>query len=190
MYSVLRVSHGLSPLLQEGDILLEINGESVTTKRDLDVPDDCTNATVKLIRNRNELTVRVPTVATDDLKTDRVVYWCGLAVHRPHHAVLQQIKKLPSEVYIVHCARGSPGDQYGVTSTFFITDVNEQPTPTLENFWEVISTIPDNTYVKLRVVTFDNLPCALSIKTNYHYFPTSQRIRDKATGNWESVGLT
>lgn len=190
MYSVLRVSHGLSPLLQEGDILLEVNGRVVITKRDLDLPDDCAEAEVKIVRNRKEMTLKVPTVGASDFRTDRVVYWCGLSVHRPHHAVRQQIKNLPSEVYIVQCAKGSPGDQYGVSSTFFITDVDEKPTPTLEEFWNVISQIPDNTYVKLRVVTFDNLPCALSIKTNYHYFPTAQRVRDPETGDWSVIGST
>ncbi|ANB12470.1 Nma111p [Sugiyamaella lignohabitans] len=188
LFNVIRVAQSAAGSLREGDILLAINGKLVTRVLDLNAAQDADEVEVTLVRNRKEMTVTVPTIATDDLATDRVLSWCGINLHKPHHAVVQQLKKSPSDVYVVYSEPGSPANQYGISSTYFITDVNGEPTPNLDRFLEVVSKIPDNTYVKLRIVTFDNLPCACSIKTNYHYFPTSERVRN-AAGKWESFSF-
>lgn len=184
LFSIGRVSSGTSEYLREGDIILAIDGKVVTRVSELDVLYDTKELAVTVVRSKKEMTVTVPTVSTDDLTTNWVVSWCGTTIHKPHHAVLQQLKKPPSEVYVVSCASGSPANQYGIASTYFITHVNSTPTPTLDKFWNIISDIADNSYVKLRIVTFDNVACACSIKTNYHYFPTSQLVRDPLTGKW------
>lgn len=187
LFHIKRVAGGTSKYLQEGDIILAIAGKVVTRVSELDVMYDTKELEVMLVRNKQEMTVVVPTVSTADLTTNRVISWCGAMIHKPHHAVLQQLKTPPSEVYVVWCAAGSPANQYGISSTYFITEVNSIKTPTLEQFWQVISKIPDNTYVKLRIVTFDNVPCACSIKTNYHYFPTGQLVRDIESGKWKQI---
>jgi len=46
-------------------------------------------------------------------------------------------------------------------------------------------TIPDNTYVRVKVVSFDNQPLVLAVKTNHHYFPTLEMVKDPAAeGGW------
>ena len=69
----------------------------------------------------------MPTVAADDVETDRAVVFCGAIIHQPHHAVRQQISKLFSEVYVSARTRGSPAYQYGLAPTNFITHVNGKP---------------------------------------------------------------
>lgn len=187
LFCVNRVASGAASSLKEGDIILAVNGKTVTQTMDLDLSDDtATLVDVTLVRNRQEISVKVPTVSANDLLTDRVITWCGIVMHAPHHAVRQQLKKTPSDVYVTESIRGSPANMYNIASTYFITHVNGQATPTLDKFFEVVKSIPDNTYVKLRVVTFDNLPCACSIKTNFHYFPTSEKRR-MADGTWKSI---
>jgi hypothetical protein len=45
--------------------------------------------------------------------------------------------------------------------------------------------IPDNSYVRVKVVTFDNQPLVLAVKTNLHYFPTLEMIKDPTCeGGW------
>lgn len=53
-----------------------------------------------IVRNGQEMHVKVPTVPTEDLETDRAVVFCGAVLQKPHHAVRQQISKLHSEIYI------------------------------------------------------------------------------------------
>jgi len=130
-----------------------------------------------IVRHCKEMRLKIPTVPTDDLETDRVVIFCGAVLHRPHHAVRQQISKLHSEVYVSARTRGSPAYQYQLVPTNFILAVNGVKTLDLDSFLTEISKIPDNTYFRLRVITFDNVPFVISLKKNEHYFPTMEFIR-------------
>lgn len=185
LFNIMRVATGPSQVLHEGDIILAINGKVITRVSELDVLHDEKELEVTVVRNKEEMTLKVPTVCAEDLDTDRVVMWCGAVLHKPHHAVRQQIKKIHSGVYITGRAQGSPAYQYSIAPTNFITHVNGTPTPTLDEFLDVVRKIPDNTYVRLRVVTFDNVPFACSIKTCYHYFPTGVLEKNKDR-EWKS----
>lgn len=175
--------------LQPGDILLEANKKLVTRIRDIDLAVKALNKDddfikFKVVREKQILDLDVKLTRTKSFITDRVVFWCGCALQNAHHGVRQAINHLPSEVYVTTVSNGSPGRFYAVGNTNFITHVNEIPTKTLEDFLNVVKQVKDNTYVKLRIVTFDNIPLALTMKVNYHYFPTVE-LR-KVDGEWKS----
>jgi pro-apoptotic serine protease NMA111 len=80
-------------------------------------------------------------------------------------------------------------------NTMYITHLNGIATPgqspeilliaDLSAFLNVALTIPDNTYVRVKVVSFDNQPLVLAIKTNHHYFPTLEMVKDPSSeGGW------
>ncbi|KAL9120781.1 MAG: hypothetical protein Q9187_002666 [Circinaria calcarea] len=171
--------------LQEGDIILTLNGQLITRVSELDVMYNSTSLRALVVRGGKELTLDVPTIPTTDLSTSHALLFCGAVLHRPHHAVRQQISKLHSEVYVSARTRGSPSYQYGLAPTNFITAVNSIPTPTLTSFCEAVKGIEDNTYFRLRVVTFDNVPWVATMKKNEHYFPTVEFFRDGGVeGGW------
>ena len=172
-----------SQSLQEGDIILTLNGKLITRVSELDIMynNECLDALI--VRGGKEMILKVPTIPTEDLETDRAVIFCGAVLHRPHHAVRQQISKLHSEVYVSARTRGSPSYQYGLAPTNFITAVNDSPTPTLTEFLTAVNAIPDNTYFRLRVCTFDNVPWVATMKKNEHYFPTVEYVKDASEPN-------
>ena len=86
--------------LQEGDIILTLNGKLITRVSELDIMYDNEFLDALVVRGGQEITLKVPTIPTEDLETDRAVIFCGAILHRPHHAVRQQISKLHSEVYV------------------------------------------------------------------------------------------
>lgn len=167
-----------SQSLQEGDIILTLNGQLITRVSELDIMYDHEYLDALVVRGGQELTLKVPTIPTEDLETDRAVIFCGAVLHRPHHAVRQQISKLHSDVYVSARTRGSPSYQYGLAPTNFITAVNSIPTRTLSDFVTQVNKIPDNTYFRLKVVTFDNVPWVATMKKNEHYFPTMEFVKD------------
>lgn len=169
--------------LKTGDIVLSVNGSIVKTMRDLSIMYHQDSLDFKIIRQKKELHLTVPTIDTTTLNTNHVVFWCGSILQAPHHGVRQLIEKIPSEVYVTRKNSGGPAHQYGIATNSFITHVNDTETKTLESFVEVVKTITDNTYIKLRLVSFDSIPVAISIKTNYHYFPTFEL--KKVNGEWE-----
>jgi len=115
LFMVRKVDSGHGDGLQEGDILLTLNGKLVTRSPDLDVMYYNEFLEAVIVRKREEKTIKVLTVATEDLETDRMVSFCGATLHRPHQAVRQQISKIHSDVYISSRARGSPAYMYGVS---------------------------------------------------------------------------
>ena len=166
-----------SQSLQEGDIILTLNSELITRISELDIMYDNEHLDALVVRGGKEMQLKVPTIPTDDLETDRAVIFCGAVLHRPHHAVRQQISKLHSEVYVSAYTLGSPSHQYGLEATNFITAVNGSPTPTLSKFLTAVDAIPDNTYFRLRVCTFNNKPWVATMKKNEHYFPTVEYVK-------------
>ncbi|KUJ17248.1 putative pro-apoptotic serine protease [Mollisia scopiformis] len=174
--------------LIEGDVILSLNGKIITRVSELDVMYDHKVLDAIIIRDCVELKVKIPTVSADDLETDRAISFCGAILHRPHHAVRQQISKLHSEVYVSARTRGSPAYQYGLAPTNFITHVNGKPTKDLESFLKAVVGIPDNTYFRLKAMTFDNVPWVITMKKNDHYFPTMEWIKDAAEScGWRRV---
>lgn len=167
-----------SQSLQEGDIILTLNEKLITRVSELDIMYDHEYLDALVVRGGQEMTLKVPTIPTEDLETDRAVIFCGAVLHRPHHAVRQQISKLHSDVYVSARTRGSPSYQYGLAPTNFITAVNSIPTRTLSDFVAEVNKIADNTYFRLKVVTFDNVPWVATMKKNEHYFPTMEFVKD------------
>jgi C-terminal processing protease CtpA/Prc len=122
-----------------------------------------------VVRGGKEMRLTIPTVPTEDLETSRAVIFCGAVLQKPHHAVRQQISKLHSEIYVSARSRGSPSYQYGLAPTNFITAVNGVETKDLDSFVREVNKIEDNTYFRLRAVTFDNVPWVVTMKKNDHY---------------------
>lgn len=178
IFMVRKVDSGHQDGLQEGDILLTLNQKLITRAPDLDVMYNNEYLDAAIVRKRKELTIKVPTVPTGDLETDRVVIFCGATLHRPHQAVRQQISKIHSDVYISSRSRGSPSFLYGLSSTNFLTHVNNVPTPDLDAFLREVKKIGDNEYFRLKVMTFDNVPWVATMKKNEHYFPTIEYVKD------------
>ena len=155
--------------LQEGDIILTLNDQLITRVQEFDIMYDKEYLDALVVRGGKEMKLRVPTVPTEDLETRRALVFCGAVLQNPHHAVRQQISKLHSEIYVSARSRGSPAYQYGLAPTNFITHVNGVKTADLDAFVEEVSKIPDNTYFRLRAMTFDNVPWVVTMKKNDHY---------------------
>ncbi|KAH9891361.1 Pro-apoptotic serine protease NMA111 [Xylariomycetidae sp. FL2044] len=165
-------------VLFEGDIILTLNGKMITRVSELDVMYSHEVLDAVIVRESRELHLKVPTVPADDVETDHAISFCGAVLHTPHLAVRQQISKLHSEVYVSARSRGSPAYQYGLAPTNFITHVNGKPTPDLKSFLDNVVKIPDNTYFRLRAMTFDDVPWVITMKKNEHYFPTMEWVKD------------
>lgn len=158
--------------LQEGDIILTLNDQLITRVSEFDVMYEHDHLDALIVRGGKEMRLKVPTIPTSDLETDRAVVFCGAVLQRPHHAVRQQISKLHSEVYVSARSRGSPSYQYGLAPTNFITAVNGVETKDLDSFVREVRKIKDNTYFRVRAVTFDNVPWVATMKKCEHYVST------------------
>ncbi|TID22344.1 Pro-apoptotic serine protease NMA111 [Venturia nashicola] len=178
IFMVRKVDSGHNDGLQESDVVLTLNNKLITRVPDLDIQYNNETLSAVIVRRRQQISITIPTVPTTDLETSRVIVFCGAVLHRPHHAVRQQISKIHSDVYISGRQRGSPAYMYNLAPTNFITHVNGVPTPDMDTFLREATKIPDNTYFRLKVMTFDNVPWVATMKKNEHYFPTMEFLKD------------
>ena len=187
LFMVRKIDSGHDDGFLEGDLILSLDDKLITRVKDFDIMYDREELDALVLRKRQETQIKVRTVPTEDLNTDRAVIFCGAVVHRPHHAVRQQISKIHSDVYISGRVHGSPASMYGLAPTNFITGVNGVPTPDLDALVAQVNKIPDNTYFRLKVMSFDNIPWVATVKKNEHYFPTMEFVKDKQTGEWRRI---
>ncbi|GAM86534.1 hypothetical protein ANO11243_045480 [Dothideomycetidae sp. 11243] len=179
LFMIRKLDAGNTGGLQEGDTILTLDGKLVTRVTDFDVMYSRETLEVVVLRKNEEVTVNVPTVLMTDLETDRAIICCGAVFHEPHHAVRQQISKLHSNVYVSGRLGGSPAYMYGLAPTNFVTHVNGISTPDLDSFLREANRIPNNTYFRLKLMSFDNQPWMATIKKNEHYFPTQEFVKDE-----------
>ncbi|KAJ5367886.1 Pro-apoptotic serine protease, partial [Penicillium cataractarum] len=172
----------------EADIVLSLDSQPITRVSELNKMSEEESFDALIVRNRQLMHVRVATVAIEHLETDRVVFFCGAILQKPHTAVRQQISKLHSEVYVSDYYDGSPASLYGLSDAIFITSANGISTPTLDEFVKVVRKIPDNTYFRLRTVQLDGRPSVVTMKKNDHYSPMQEYVRDSSVlDGWRIV---
>ncbi|KAM0551218.1 hypothetical protein ACHAPJ_008563 [Fusarium lateritium] len=180
LFMVKRVSSQLPDQLQEGDVLLTLDGKLATQISDVDPMYWKESLDMVVVRSGEEISFKAQTFPEDEFETSRVVNFCGLTIQKPHRTVKQCIKKLPSEVYITSWLVGSPANLYNVYATTFITHINNVPTPDLESLMKAIADIPDKTYFKIKKTDYLGSPSVGTIKKDERYFPTVEWIRDSS----------
>ena len=190
--------------LLEGDVILELNGSLVTGLAELNDMYSLGSLDAVIVRRREERSLQLTTVATEDVETSRVVTFCGATIQRPHLGLRQRLRELFSEVYISRYATGSPAKQYGMYPTNFITHLNGEPTPNLDSLLAVLTQVPDNecmfTFLPLlpsailtwqnldfrvKTVSCDGVRKMVTIKKDLHYFPTVEWV--KGPTGWHRI---
>jgi S1-C subfamily serine protease len=165
-------------VLRQGDLLLAVEGQTVTAFRDVErAVGDRTEVDVTVWRGRQEQTLRVATVALTGSDIDRIILWAGAVLHAPHRAMSVQRGVLPEGVYVAFFNYGSPATRYGLNPGRRIVEVDGQPTPDLDAFLKVVARRPDRSSLRLRTVSWNNVPEVITLKLDQQYWPTAEIVR-------------
>jgi S1-C subfamily serine protease len=178
--SVTRITGGAAAagLLQQGDLLLAINGATVTSFRDVErAVVEQKKVLLTVWRGTSERNLEVPTTALGGLDVDRVLQWAGATLHVPHRAMSAQRGVVPMGVYVAFFAYGSPASRYRLFPGRRIVEVDGQPTPDLDAFLKVVAGRPDRSSVRLRTLTWNNTPEVITLKLDRQYWPASEIVR-------------
>jgi S1-C subfamily serine protease len=171
-------------VLRQGDLILAIEGTPVAEYRDVDrAVVDRAEVAVTVWRGKGELTLKVPTTALTGRDFDRVVQWAGATLHAPHRAMSAQRGVVPQGVYVAFFSYGSPATRYRLVPGRRIVEVDGQPTPDLDAFLSVVAGRADRSAVRLRTLSWNNVPEVITLKLDRHFWPTSEIVRT-ATG-WD-----
>ncbi|KAJ2712698.1 hypothetical protein H4R19_002620 [Coemansia spiralis] len=210
---VLTSESAASRLLRTGDVILEKNGRPTTDICDLGVIHGEEHVELAVLRDGQEVKLRVPTTKLDGMGTHRVVHWSGALVQEPYRAVQEQVRRLPSHVYVSCTLYGSPANCYGLRPGMWITEVEGRPVSSVADFVVTLeglcldreprsaataagppalagprSDLQSARYVRLTVVNKNEVARVLSLRVDNHYWPPWELVRDPdEPSGWRSV---
>jgi S1-C subfamily serine protease len=176
-------------VLQQGDLLLAIDGQVVTRFREVEkAAADKQQVKVTVWRGQAEQTLDVATAELPGTDVDRLVQWGGATLQAPHRAMSVQRGIDPVGVYVAYFAYGSPATRYGLYPGRRIVEVDGVPTPDLDTFIKVATHRPDRSSVRLKIITWNNAPEVTTLKLDKHYWPAYELTRN-ADGRWTRRAL-
>lgn len=158
-------------LLKNGDFVLAIDGDVVTSYRDVEKAVQKQSVVVTVWRDDAAIDIEVETAALDSRGIDRAVSWAGALLQDPHRAMAAQRGIEPDGVYIAFFSYGSPATRYGLWAGRRLVEVDETPTPNLQAFVDAISGKQDQESVRLKTVTWNGAVEVITLKLDNQYWP-------------------
>jgi len=171
--SIIRLVAGTAAAteLRNGDMILAVDGEVVTSYRALEKAVQKPQVTVTVWRNGEAVDVDVETAALDGRGIDRVVSWAGALLQDPHRPMAAQRGIDPYGVYVAFFSYGSPATRYGLYAGRRVIEVDDDPTPDLNAFVEAVSGKEDRESIRLTTVTWNGAVEVITLKLDNQYWP-------------------
>jgi S1-C subfamily serine protease len=160
-----------SELLENGDMVLAVDGDVVTSFRELEQAVQKPEVKVTVWRNGNVLEIPVKTAALDGDGIQRAISWAGALIQEPHRAMAAQRGVSTEGVYIAYFSYGSPATRYGLWAGRRVVEVNEQPTPDLASFIEAVKDLGHRDSVRLKTVSWNDTAEVITLKVDTQYWP-------------------
>jgi S1-C subfamily serine protease len=158
-------------LLRNGDMLLAIDGQVVTSFRELEKAVQKPQVTATVWRDGEAKEIDVETVALNGTGIDHAVSWAGTLLQDPHRALAAQRGIEPTGVYIAYFSYGSPATRYGLWAGRRIVAVNDIATPNLQAFVDAVAGQKDRAPVRLKTVTWNGAVEVITLKLDNQYWP-------------------
>jgi S1-C subfamily serine protease len=163
-------------LLQPGDLLLEIDGRTVSRFRAVEAATQAPRVSVTIWREGRAKELEIPTVVLGSGGVDRVVSWAGALLQAPHRAMAAQRGIEPTGVFVSYFSFGSPATRYGLGAGRRIVEVDGRPTPDLDRFLEVVAGRPDRSSLRLRTVNWNGQVEVITLKLDNRYWPPYELV--------------
>ena len=160
-----------SELLKNGDMVLAIDGEVVTSFRELEHAVQKPEVVVTVWRNGEALEIPLQTAALDGKGIDRAISWAGALIQDPHRAMAAQRGVSTDGVYVAYFSYGSPATRYGLWAGRRVVEVNDVPTPNLQAFIDAVKDIGHRESVRLKTVTWNETAEVITLKLDNQYWP-------------------
>jgi S1-C subfamily serine protease len=168
-------------LLKNGDIVLAIDGNVVTSFRALERAVQRPEVVVTVWRNDAVQELTIQTAALSGRGIDRAVSWAGALLQDPHRAMAAQRGIATDGVYVAYFGYGSPATRYGLWAGRRVVEVNETATPNLQTFIDAVKDIKHRESVRLKTVTWNGTAEVITLKLDNQYWPAYE-IRRKDNG--------
>ena len=174
-------------VLKNGDFVLAVDGNVVTSFRGIEKAVQKPEVTVSIWRNGGVKEIQIKTTLLDGRGIDRAVSWAGALLQNPHRAMAAQRGIAPDGVYVAFFSYGSPATRYGLWAGRRIVAVDTIPTPNLQAFVDAIAGKQDQASVRLKTVTWNGAVEVITLKLDNQYWPAYE-IRRTDNG-WQRLSI-
>lgn len=157
--------------LENGDIVLAVDGQVVTSFRSLEEAAQKPAVTVTVWRQGKARDIEIETAVLDGRGIDRAVSWAGALLQDPHRAMAAQRGIDPEGVYVAFFSYGSPATRYGLWAGRRVVAVDDAPTPDLQAFVDIVSGKADRSSVRLKTVTWNGAVEVITLILDNQYWP-------------------
>jgi len=173
-----------SKQLQEGDLILTVDGEVVRTFRDIERLTQKDKVLLSINRLGNEMRVSVKTELMDGSGTQEIIQWAGALIQRPHRELALQRGIEPQGVYVSYVFHGGPANRSSLNAQLRIVEFNSEMVEDLTQFKALAEKYKNDKFVQLKVLDLINRESVISLKQNQYYWPSRQV--SKVNGEWKS----
>jgi len=163
--------------LKSGDLILAVDGQLVTSFRELERAVQRPRVRLSLWRRGALLELDLATTALPARGIERAVSWAGALLQTPHRSVAAQRGIERSGVFVAHYSPGSPAARYGLQIGRRIVEVDGQPTPDLATFIDQVSGREHRSSVRLKTINWNRSVEVITLKLDQHYWPAYQLQR-------------
>ena len=158
-----------SKVIQNGDIILSINNQLISSFRDYEKLSQSEVITINLWRQNKLLKYDIDTELLNGNDIDHVLIWAGAHLHEPHRTIAQRGID-PSGVYVAFNNYGSPATRYGLNMGLRIVAVNEIETPTLDDFINEVRGKQDRSSLRLKTIAWNGATKIITMKLDNEFW--------------------
>jgi len=174
--------------LRNGDIVLAVDGDVVTSFRALEQATQKSEVSLTVWRDQEVREITLETTSLSGRGIDRAVSWAGALLQDPHRPLAAQRGIPPFGVYVAFFSYGSPATRYGLWAGRRVVQIDETPTPNLQAFVEAVSSKQDQESVRVTTVTWNGAVEVITLKVDNQYWPTYQIRRENNGWSRSSIG--
>ncbi len=173
-----------SEQLQEGDLILAVDGKTVKTFREIEKLTQKDQVELSINRLGSEMQVMVKTKLMDGSGIQEIMQWAGALIQEPHRELALQRGIKPKGVYVSYVFHGSPANRSGLNALLRIVEFNSEVIESLAQFKVLAEKYKKDKFVQLKVLDLINRESVISLKQNQYYWPGRQV--SKENGEWRS----
>jgi S1-C subfamily serine protease len=174
-------------LLQNGDLLLAMDGKPVASFRQVEKASQPASVDLTVLRDGDIKDIKLDTVALPSDGTERLLMWAGAMLQKPSHSAAAQRGIAAEGLLVGFYNYGSPASRYGLATGWRIIGVNGISTPDMDTFLKQVQGLKDRDNVRLAVQNWDGTAQVITLKVDQRYWPPYEV--DRTSDGWVRKAL-
>jgi hypothetical protein len=164
-------------VLNEGDILLRLDGELVTRLNEIDERMHPVDLRLTFMRDGEIQTETIKPKFVDSMATDRLLMWGGALFQAPHPALGQQRGQPMDGAYVSYWWSGSPAGRYRLRPMRRIVEVDGEQVVNLDDFAAAVRDKKSGESTRLLTVDVQGRKRMVTLEADNYYWPLVEITR-------------